>query len=480
MHRAVRALSLALLGAVAVFTTATGAASPGGRAIARDIRDADGFTHTFYSDRSIHPPIVWLSGRDPDPRASGDIFLDAHRTIQSGPMILGPDGQLIWFDPVPDGKSAYNLAVQSYDGQTVLTMDQGGTDVILNHSYQTVASVLAGNGYTTGVHEFELTPQGTALITAYAFVPANLSSIGGPKHGILTDDAIQEIDISTGQVLWQWSAAAHVSPGASYAGKPGSGSYDFFHLDSVQQLPNGNLLISARHTWAIYEIDKQTGKIIWTLGGKHSSFKMGPGTSFKWQHDARLQPDGTLTVFDDGAGLQASEQQSRALRIRLNYQTHTATLVHAYTHNPPVLAYSQGNEQLLADGNTFVGYGSKPYAAEFGRTGRQLFTIRFDPPVESYRAYRFQWLGQPASPPSVAAAPTRQGTRVYASWNGATDVAFWRILAGPTTAALNPGEQFRKTSFETEMWMRSKQPYFAVQALGGDGQVLATSSTVRR
>ncbi len=452
----------------------------GARSARHDIRDPDGFTRTFHSNRSIHPPVVWMTGNDPDANASGDIFLDAHRTIQPGPMILDPGGRLIWFDPVPDSRAAYNLEVQRYNGQSVLTVDLGGTDTILNHAYQTVATVRAGAGYTTGVHEFQITPQGTALVTAYAFVSADLSGIGGPKHGILTDDAIQEINIATGQVLWQWSAMAHVSPSASYYGKPSQGSYDFFHLDSVQQLPNGNLLVSARHTWAIYEIDKQTGKIIWTLGGKHSNFKMGPGTKFAWQHDARLQLDGTITMFDDGAGVYVSEAESRALRIRLNYSKHRASLVHSFTHNPSLLAYSQGGAQVLPDGNTFVGYGSKPFATEFSRTGRQLFTIRYEPPVESYRAYRFRWWGQPTTPPAIALAASQHGTRVYASWNGATAVASWRVLAGPSATALNPIGTFTKASFETEMQVRSRQPYFAVQALDGDGQVLSASPPARR
>lgn len=476
------ALTVALAGAALLFTSATSAAVPRPDAVRHEIRDPDGFTRTFHSDRSIHPPIVWISGNDPDAAASGDIFLDSAFTIQAGPMILDPSGHLLWFDPVPGRKAAYNLEVQRYNGQSVLTVDWGGTDTILDHSYQTVATVRAGDGYSTGVHEFQITPQGTALITGYAFVPANLVSIGGPKQGILTDDAVQEVDIATGQVLWQWSAAAHVSPSASYAGKPGgpNSSYDFFHLDSVQQLPNGNLLVSARHTWSVYEIDKQTGKILWTLGGKHSSFKMGPGTGFEWQHDARMQPDGTITLFDDGAGVYDSESESRVLRIRLNYKTHRATLVHAFTHNPPVLAYSQGNAQVLADGNTFVGYGSKPFASEFSRTGRQLFTINFVAPVESYRAYRFRWWGQPTTPPALAAAATAQGTRLYASWNGATAVGAWRVLAGPSASSLKPGREFRKTWFETEMWVRSKQPYFAVQALGAHGLVLGTSFAIGR
>jgi hypothetical protein len=476
--------TVALIAATLAPAAATAHAAVAHRphALPADIKDSDGFTHTFHSENWIHPPIVTMSGRDPDPNASGDIFVNAANSIQSGPMILDPNGQLIWFDPLPNRGAAFDVQVQSYRGQTVLTYyTSTGTDVILNHYYQTVATVQAGNGYSLGLHEFQITPQGTALVTVDKHVPWNLSSVGGPRNGQLVDNAIQEIDIGTGQVLWQWDADQHVRVAASYAGKPSAKTaYDYFHINSIQQLPNGNLLISARHTWAIYEIDKQTGRVLWTLGGKHSNFKLGPGASFEWQHDARMQPDGTITLFDDGAGLYKSEPQSRAIRLRLNFKKHRATLVRAFTNNPPVLSYSQGNVQVLPDGNTFVDFGSAPVFTEFGRKGRQLFSLRFSGPLQTYRAYRFPWWGQPTTPPSIATATTPRGTRVYASWNGATDVAAWRVLAGPTATQLTPAGQFPAVGFETQMWVGTTQPYVAVQALDQHGTVLQTSVPVSR
>lgn len=467
------AVSLAAFAAVTV---------PAGAQIGHDIRDPDGFTHSFKSESWIHPPIASITGKDPDPNASGDVFVNVGNSIQSGPMILDPDGNLIWFDPLPNRGAAFDTAVQTYDGQTALTFYAAGADVIMNHNYQTIATVNAGNGYALDLHEFELTPQGTALITVAKDVPWNLSAVGGPRQGMLSDSAIQEIDVKTGQVLWQWDSDQHVPITASYAPKPHKKKpWDYFHINSVQQLPDGNLLVSARQTWTVYEIDKQTGAVLWRLGGKNSSFKIGHGANFEWQHDATMMPDGhTMTLFDDGAGAYDNESQSRALRINLNYQRHRATLVHAYTHNPPLLTYSQGNLQTLPDGNTFVGFGSAPFFTEYGRGGAQLFTIRFDRPVQTYRAYRFQWWGQPATPPSIAVSTTPHGTRVYASWNGATDVASWRVLAGPSPTQLSAAGEFHKTFFETQMWVGSTKPYFAAQALDQHGNVLATSSSVGR
>jgi hypothetical protein len=356
-----------------------------------------------------------------------------------------------------------------------------GHGVILNHNYRQVATVAAGHGYHADLHELQITPQGDALITAYAPIRADLSSIGGPRHGVLLDAIIQEIDIATGQVLWEWHAAGHVRVNQTHLPLPASGPYDFFHVNSIQQLPNGNLLISARHTWALYEIDMKTGRISLVIGGKHSSFKMGPGTRFEWQHDPRLEPGGTITVFDNASdGATSNEGQSRALRLHVNLKTRRVTLVHAYTNRPPVLASSQGSVQILPDGNVFVGWGSQPYFTEFAARGRQLWTLNFHSGLQSYRGLRFPWWGQPLTPPSVAASAGRKGTRVYASWDGATTVSSWRVLAGPSPSALTALGQFPKTNFETAMWVRNTQRYVEVQALGANGNVLGTSAAVHR
>jgi hypothetical protein len=467
-----------------------------GYAVRHDIRETSTWTHTFNSINWIHPPLVFTSGKEPDAKCCGDIFTDVHRAfVQAGPLILNPQGQLIWFDPIPDGGAGFNAQVQRYEGQQVLTYWQGytgngygsGEDVILNHHYQVVATVKAGNGYQADLHEFQILPNGDALITAYAKVPnVDLTSVGGPKSGTLLDSIIQEVNIATGQVVWEWHAYGHVRLWETYAGKPQANTntnpYDFFHINSIQMLPNGNLLVSARHTWTVYEIDMQTGKIPYNFGGKNSSFKFGPGANFEWQHDAHMLPNGTMTVFDDADGYYKSERQSRALQLNINYGKHQVTLEHGWTNKPPLLAQSQGSTQILPDGNTFVGWGAQPYATEFWKRdgGRQLFSLHYHAPMENYRAFRYGWWGQPSTPPNIATSASSSGTTVYASWNGATDVATWRVLAGPTPNKLSPVGQFPKTYFETTMSVPSTEPYFAVQALGAGGGTRATSAIVAR
>jgi hypothetical protein len=449
--------------------------------------DSNGFTRSFRSESWLHPPVVSVSASNPDP-GSGDIVLDAHKSIQAGPLILDPQGRPIWFDPLPGGQAGFNAMVQSYRGKSYLTFWQGyvsggvgsGQDVMLNHSYDVVKTVNAANGYKADLHEFAITPQGNAVITIYSPVRADLRSVGGSRNGMLLDSIVEEINIASGRLIWEWHAYGHVHIAESYAGRPGTSPYDFFHISSVQLLPNGNFLVSGRHMFAVYEINPATGKLVWVLGGKHSTFRIGSGANFSWQHDAMMQPSGDITLFDNGAGYHQTEGQSRGMRIRLDTSKRLATLVRQYAHTPPVLSASEGSVQRLANGNVFVGFGNNPVFAEYTNAGRQLWSGGFRSPVQFHRAFRVAWSGQPTGVPYAAASRTSSGTIVYASWNGATEIASWRVLAGPSPGALQAVAARGSNGFETGISTSSTQAYFAVQALNSSGRVLGTSAVVPR
>jgi hypothetical protein len=439
---------------------------------------------SLHSAPDLHPPPVAATA-DPD-RRSGDIFISAQGTgsgsSQWGPMILNSQGKLTWFQPTRG--TPYDLQVQRYRGHRVLTWWQGaflgpGKDVILNQSYHTVAEVHGAEGYYPDLHEFQITPAGTALFDSYSVVQTNLSSADGPTNGRVIDCLIQEVDIRTGQLLWEWHALGHVPLTASYAGKAsGSAPYDFFHLNAIQQLPDGNLLISARNTWALYEISRQTGRIIWELGGKHSSFKMRPGTNFEWQHDARLNGD-TLTLFDDGDWPE-EESQSSAKILRIDQKTRSAVLLKRYRHSPPLLAPQGGSMQILPDGNVFVGWGGAPVFSEYTPAGKQIFNGSIPLYMNSYRAFRFAWTGRPRTAPALALTKSRKGfIWLYVSWNGATQVAEWRILGGSTPHALKPLKTRPWSGFETAIDVHGAPRYLAVEALR-HGRVLGRSAVASR
>jgi hypothetical protein len=443
-------------------------------------------TQTFHSAPRLHPPLVRMIGQDTD-TAAGDIFLDAHHSAHRGPYILNSAGGLLWFGQLRGRRGlASDVRVQHYAHHPVLTYHQGtptrGVGVLLNDHYQRVHTVTAGDGYQRQgftMHEFQLTPQGTALAEVVATVHANLTSVGGPPNGLVYDTIIQEVDVASNRVVWEWSALGHLPLRDSYAKYQPGVPFEAFHLNSIQQLPGGNLLISLRHMWAVFSINKKSGKVNWELGGKHSSFSIGRGAHFEWQHDARLHGNRLLTVFDNGAGLTRNASQSRALKIFLDGRH--ATLLHAYEHIPAVLALSQGSVQLLPNGNVFVGWGFAPTFSEYTRAGRQIFTGWFHSPVQSYRAYRAHWTGKPPWPPSIDVTRPGPGKiTVYASWNGATEVARWRVLAGASKTALKPVARAPRRGFETRVAVHTGQQYVEAQALAASGKVLATSKVDSR
>jgi hypothetical protein len=453
--------------------------------IAASPRSTKPRTHTFHSAPRLHPPVVTMIGKDTD-TASGDIFLDARHSSQNAPYILDRAGGLLWFGQLRRGEIASDVRVQHYAGHAVLTYYQGspsrGVGVLLNEHYQRIHTVTAGDGYQRqgiSTHEFELTPEGTALVEVHAAVRANLTSVGGPPNGVVGNSIIQEINIATNKVVWEWSALGHIPVRDSYATYHPGTTYDAYHLNSIQQIPGGNVLVSFRHLSAVLSINKKTGKINWELGGKHSSFSIGAEAHFEWQHDARLQNHGLLTVFDNGAGLAKSENQSRGLEIALSGRS--ARLVHAYLHTPPVLAWSQGSVQLLPNRNVFVGWGFSPTFSEYTQSGREIFRAYFRSPVQSYRAFRDHWTGEPLWQPSIDVKPAGGGKiTVYASWNGATRVLRWRVLAGASKTSLKHIAGAPRRGFETPIAIHTNQRYVEVQALASSGRVLASSPAISR
>jgi hypothetical protein len=439
-------------------------------------------SRSFHSAPDLHPTAVSVS-RDPD-TTSGDIFIAPDHTAQRGPMILNAQGQLVWFLPVR-GK-AYNFAVQRYQGHRVLTWWQGhrggadGEDVIMGHSYRVKAVVRAvGTGYSADLHDFQITPRDTAFINAVVPVRANLSSVGGPTNGYVWDNVIQEIDIATGKQLWSWHSYGHIPLNATHSLPHGSSYCDCFHLNSIQQLSDGNLLVSSRNTWSIYKISIKTGKILWTLGGHYNQFRRGTGAGWAWQHDAKRSGN-TLTMFDDGAAPQV-EQESAAKVLHLEVGKKTVTLAHRYYHRPPLLASAQGSTQLLPNGDVFVGWGTEPDFSEYTRGGKQIMTGSFPLGVTSYRAYRFIWRGRPVTPPALAVTTGSNGSaNLWASWNGATDVASWRVLGGSSCSALTPWTRVHRYSFETQIRLKHPPACVEVQALSSRRRVLPHGTSAPR
>jgi hypothetical protein len=404
-------------------------------------------------------------------------------------MIVDSSGHLIWFQPLSGNTSASDFKVQSYQGHPVLTWWQGyvtagigtGQDLIYNSSYQPVATVNGGNGVSADLHDFQITPRGTALLTAEYPVKWDASSVrGATKQETVFDSVVQEIDIPTGLVLFQWDSLDHVPVADSYSSPPRPRyPFDYFHLNSVQQDFDGNLVISARNTWAAYKLDHGTSNVIWRLGGKHSTFRLAKGTYWAFQHDVRVRAgnDMFITLFDNSAGPPTVHGQSRGIKLFVDLKHRTARQVASHVHSPSLSAANEGDFQQLSNRNDFLGWGNTGWFNEYNSRGQLLYDGHFVGNNSNYRAFRFTWTGTPSGPPAVVAG--RHGTKmsVYASWNGATNVSSWRIFGGPTPTALHGLATVRRNGFETVASV-PLQKYAAVQALDSRGRVLGATGGV--
>lgn len=440
----------------------------------------------FPTRPDLRPPVVDVIAGPHDP-GPGYFFLAPKGDAEmSGPMIIDNAGRLIWHTPA---RRATDFKVERYRGKPVLTWWEGtgprghgaGTYVLVDQSYRRVGTVRAGNGLAADLHDMTITSRGTALLLAYHEVPVDVAELGLPPGTKVHEGVVQEVDIDTGEVLFEWHSLDHVSLAESYRPAPtGPGKvYDYFHINSVSVDRDGNLLVSARHTQTIYKIDRQSGDVIWRLGGKRSDFSFGPGARFGWQHDAQRQPDGTLSLFDNAARDEGADVASRALVLDVDTSTWTATLVRAFTSPERLLSTSQANHQILPGGHHVVGWGSQPYVTEFGPDGQVLFHATFGAGMDSYRAFKFRWTGRPRTDPAVA---VQHGwgdeVTVVASWNGATEVETWTVLAGPDPQHLTPVGSAPWAGFETAIRVTTTAPLVVVQARDERGSVLGTSAPV--
>jgi len=474
-------------------------------------------TYSFVTAPSLRPPKLHVDKRAPAGELAGGYilttsFFDVNEPPmvgQSGPLILDGNLQPVWFQPVPEKVVAANLSLQSYEGKPALAWWQGritntgatetGEDVIVNQHYQRVATLKATGGWVITLHELLIDGQ-DAWVTANRNLPKNLSKYGGAYNGALIDSAVQEYNLKTGKLLRSWDALAHIPLSDSQATLPTNGfPWDAYHVNSIALVGSHSLLVSMRNTWAAYLIDIETGKIEWTLGGRHSSFKFGPGAAFQWQHDVKLGASGhnslTITMFDDhccqltGGGTYVEPTaSSRALVLRLDQQTHTANMVAQYGEHEGISSDYMGDLEPLTNGNVFVGWGSEPYLSEYTSTGKLLFEGEFPRPDLSYRSTLAQWVGLPQTVPAGAARSGGAGkTTVYASWNGATQVVSWRVLAGAGTpggtstragagtARLSIVARVARSGFETAIALARSYGTYEVQALDAAGRVIGTS-----
>jgi hypothetical protein len=452
--------------------------------------------YTFVSEPGLHPPKLDLLVRRPG-LAPGDFLLTGggdyrggHRVGgQPGPMIVDSRLQPVWFG---GPRSVFDFGQESYRGRPVLVMLAPQSVLVLSEQYRTIATLTVRSPWMIDGHDASMVGGNIWVVVTRALRNQNLTRYGGPRRAHVLDCGLQEYRLATRHLIRTWDArgpggkpnvplsASELPPGSGGRIKTGDHlEWDPYHLNSVQALPDGDVLISMRDTWAVYLLNPVTGHVVWTLGGKNSTFSLGRRAHFDWQHDAELvSPEQggigrnvELTLFNDNNG-RAPARPSSGMVFRLNTVTRKATLLRAYRHHPALRAVVEGSMQLLPGGNALVGWGSEPYFSEYSKAGRLLLDARLPLTNSSYRALLTDtWVGTPYYPPRGAV----RGQTVYASWNGATQVASWQVLAGQSAGALKLVGTGTRTGFETAVPLGHTYAYYEVRALGADGRVLGTS-----
>jgi hypothetical protein len=416
-------------------------------------------------------------------------FYWTESTVGSYLLILNGDGQLVYYRSAADALDAWDFKLQP-NGMLSYYDQKDSTNYLMNSHYQTVAEYQAGNGYSADLHDFQILPNGHALLMIYDAETVDMSKIvlGGRPDATVTGLIIQEMDPSH-NVIFEWRSWDHFSFADTTAGLLDQ-KIDLIHGNSVALTADGNLLLSSRNLSEITKIDLETGDIMWRFGGRANMFKFLNGQGFAYQHDVAVLPNGDITLFDN-QGTPENPAPSRGVEYRLDETNMTATEVWNFAHTPGVLATFMGSAQRLPNGNVFLSWGAPftrkgtPYVytsmTEVTPDYRTQFEFAFDQPYVSYRAFIFPWRGFPDALPALVSKLDGAELTLGYSWNGATNVSGWRLYGGSDAQALNLLEQKPKTDFEVQSNF-AMQPdgdcYFQVAALDKFGYEMARSRII--
>ncbi len=457
-------------------------------------------TSSYHSAPDLNPPVVTV-------KTTGTVFngllASAPDEGADGLLLTDDNGQPVWYQPARAGHIVGDLHVGTYRGKQVLVYFDGtegfgpgnyrGSWHMLNTSYQQIATISAGNGAQADLHDILLRKDGTAVVESYDPVVMDMTKYGGKNRATVLDCEIQQIDVATGAVLFEWHSLDHLRPAESYADLTGP-VVDYFHANSLAADPRhpNNVIVSSRHTSQVFALSLKTGKISWRVGGKHPTLKLAAGAldpvdvkgqklPFSYQHDARLQADGTLTVYDNGNQRLPHHPYSRAASFTLNLRAHTVTENNnkELRHKPDFYGEATGDAEHLPNGDTFISWGTTGKATEYNAQGEPVSEITT--PM-TYRMLKAPWHAKPKTRPAVATA-MRSDSRAtaYASWNGATEVGKWEVLAGTNANKLRVVATAKPTGFETAITLPSAAStgYVQIRAVNASGTTLKDSVPTR-
>jgi hypothetical protein len=444
--------------------------------------------HGFVTRPDLRPPVISVASPARG-TADGLLFL----APSSGPgmrggLIADDRGQPVYFHPTAP-RTVMDFRAGTLRGKPVLSWWEGryvfgvgkvGEYVIVDGSYRQIARFSSAAHRRPDFHEVLLTGDDTLLVTAYETRPADLTAVGGPSDGLVYGGVVQELAVPSGRLLWEWRSLDHVPITETVSDQLGS-PFDYFHINAVEVDHDGDLLVSARNTSALYKVARPSGRVLWRLGGTRSDFSMGKGTRFGFQHDARLHEGGrTISLFDNGPRAAGVRPESRAIVLAVDQRRRRVTLKRDIRHQRPLFAFATGSNQLLPNANRLVTWGITGWFTEYDADGQVCFDAHLPTHGQNYRVFRFPWVGKPTVRPAFKAyRHGAEAARFYASWNGSTELAAWRLETGRKPGALRSGGAHPKRGFETSLAIPPRTRYAAAVALDAAGKPLERSRTIR-
>ncbi len=435
-------------------------------------------------------PHFTVAKASPD-NGEGDIFVAPipWTAAVTGAYLLILDGQgnLVYYQSMASVFNGYDFKMLP-NGDLSYFSQKDSTFYEMNSHYQVVRKIQAGNGYTTDLHDLLMLPNGNVILMAYDAESIDMSKVvsGGNSQATVTGLIVQELDPAN-NVIFQWRSWDYIPITDSNASLTDP-AVDYIHGNGLALDTDGNLLLSSRNLSEITKINLQTGAVIWRLGGKGNQFQFVNDEPFAYQHNIGVLPNGDITIMDNH-GTEQAPTPSRGIEYKVDTANKTVTKVWQFQDNPPIFATYMGDTQRMANGNTFLDWG-----APFTGTGYQfvnitevdsnnniIFQLAFDQPYVSYRAFRAQWQGSPLTRPDLVASNNNGGLTLGYSWNGATEVASWKVYGGNSPSTLTQIDQKPKTEFETQTHLTSVSQgecYFQAAAIDKNGNEMARSAVV--
>ncbi|PLB55589.1 hypothetical protein P170DRAFT_452914 [Aspergillus steynii IBT 23096] len=452
----------------------------------------------------VPPELHVTKSGETDP---GYIFIGPRGNQDQGTaaLIYSDDGHLVYQGPT---EVAANFKVQKLFNEDVITFWAGnmmklgfgyGTVHILDNTYQEIYTVRLQDNFVSpegdhqesyiDLHESHITTRNTLLVTAYNVTQHDLTSIGGKPDDYMLDGMFYEIDIATNEIVFSWNALNHLDEIPLEKSKQGLGGdfgthekpWDAYHINSVNLLDDG-YIISLRHYWSGIHV-RNDGSVAWQLSGEKGAgdFEIDDNAIFSWQHDIRIYNQTSegmvLNLFNNANTPTDEVAPTTGLSLGVDLVNRKVSALRVLSDDGDVIhSVSQGSFQLMSEqtNHVFLGYGSIAKVKEYDANNNQVLSAQFgeDNAVASYRGYKCQWKATPFWKPALVAQRAPDDlTRVWMSWNGATEYDNWAIYSAPSLDS--DDTKFLKTveraGFETRVdFTGLKSSFLQVVARKGD------------